>query len=167
MKKYLIEFVYGATDGTVTTFAIIAGTIGANLDPVIVLLLGISNVFADGFSMAASDFLSERAGKDLEGKSTSIRKPLFSAAATFSAFVIVGCIPLLPFIIAEFVDALKPHSFAVALVATSIAFICIGSIRGAVTKTSILKSALETLVIGGVAAFIAYGVGSLVSTLVG
>ena len=59
----LEEFVYGAIDGTVTTFAVVAGVVGAQLAPGIVLILGFANLFADGFSMAASDFLSKRANK--------------------------------------------------------------------------------------------------------
>ena len=56
-EKYLTEFIYGAIDGTVTTFAIVAGVVGAGLSPGIVLILGFSNVLADGFSMASSNFL--------------------------------------------------------------------------------------------------------------
>jgi VIT1/CCC1 family predicted Fe2+/Mn2+ transporter len=166
MKKYLIEFVYGATDGTVTTFAIIAGTVGANLDPVVVLLLGVSNVLADGFSMAASNFLSERAGKDLEGKIKTFGEPLRSAVATFTAFVIVGSVPLVPFILARYIPVLSTHQFSIALVATSLAFVFIGAVRGKVTNTSMFRGALETLIIGGIAASIAYGVGSLIDALV-
>ena len=46
LHNYLPEFVYGALDGTVTTFAIIAGVAGASLSPAIVLVLGISNLLA-------------------------------------------------------------------------------------------------------------------------
>ena len=60
MKKYLPQFVYGSIDGTVTTFAVVAGVSGASLAASVVLILGIANVFADGFSMASSNYLSER-----------------------------------------------------------------------------------------------------------
>lgn len=60
-EKYLPEFIYGGIDGVVTTFAIVAGVVGAGLNPSIVLILGFSNVLADGFSMASSNFLAERA----------------------------------------------------------------------------------------------------------
>ncbi len=48
-ERYLREFVYGAIDGTVTTFAIVSGVVGAGLSPSIVLILGLANVLADGF----------------------------------------------------------------------------------------------------------------------
>lgn len=59
--SYLQDFIYGAIDGTVTTFAVVAGVEGANLDETIVVLLGGANLIADGFSMAASNFLGTRA----------------------------------------------------------------------------------------------------------
>ena len=51
---------YGATDGVVTTFAVIAGVVGASLSPSVVLILGFANLFADGFSMALGNYLSSR-----------------------------------------------------------------------------------------------------------
>ena len=51
---------YGATDGAVTTFAVVAGVVGASLSPSIVLILGFANLFADGFSMAIGNYLSTK-----------------------------------------------------------------------------------------------------------
>ena len=59
-RSYLRDLVYGAIDGTVTTFAVVAGAAGAGLDPSIVVVLGIANLVADGFSMAVSNFLGGR-----------------------------------------------------------------------------------------------------------
>lgn len=60
---YLKDLVYGAIDGTVTTFAVVAGVAGASLSPTIVLILGFANLFADGFSMAISNYLSIKADR--------------------------------------------------------------------------------------------------------
>jgi VIT1/CCC1 family predicted Fe2+/Mn2+ transporter len=54
--SYLRDWVYGGIDGAVTTFAIVAGVIGAQLSNRVVLILGIANLIADGFSMAASNY---------------------------------------------------------------------------------------------------------------
>ncbi|MDF2379721.1 MAG: VIT1/CCC1 transporter family protein [Candidatus Gracilibacteria bacterium] len=56
--KYLGDAVYGAIDGIVTTFAIVSGVIGAELSANIILILGFANLIADGFSMAAGNYLS-------------------------------------------------------------------------------------------------------------
>ena len=59
--SYLADFIYGAVDGAVTTFAVVAGVAGAQLDETVVIILGVANLVADGFSMAASNFLGSSA----------------------------------------------------------------------------------------------------------
>lgn len=54
--SYLADFVYGGIDGAITTFAIVAGVVGASLSSGIILILGLANLLADGFSMAASNY---------------------------------------------------------------------------------------------------------------
>lgn len=61
---YLREWVYGGIDGVVTTFAIVAAVIGANLSPFIVLIMGLANLVGDGFSMAAGAFSATKADED-------------------------------------------------------------------------------------------------------
>jgi vacuolar iron transporter family protein len=63
--SYLGDFVLGAVDGAVTTFAIVAGAAGAGLSNGIVLVLGLANVLADGFSMAAGNFLRARSDQQV------------------------------------------------------------------------------------------------------
>ena len=65
--SYLRDWVYGGIDGSVTTFAVVTGVVGANLSPVVILILGIANLVADGFSMAASNFVGTRTeGQEME-----------------------------------------------------------------------------------------------------
>ena len=61
-SSYLHDFIYGAVDGAVTTFAVVAGVEGANLDERVVIILGGANLIADGFSMAVSNFLDPARG---------------------------------------------------------------------------------------------------------
>lgn len=57
--KYSVEnFVYGAIDGAITTFAIVTGVIGASLSPSVIIILGFANLLADGFSMAIGNYLA-------------------------------------------------------------------------------------------------------------
>lgn len=57
----LRDLVYGAIDGTVTTFAVVSGVAGAGLSERVVIILGLANLLADGFSMAVGNYLSTRA----------------------------------------------------------------------------------------------------------
>ena len=59
--SYLHDFIYGAIDGAVTTFAVVSGVAGADLGASVVIILGGANLIADGFSMAISNYLGSRA----------------------------------------------------------------------------------------------------------
>ena len=67
-QSYLRDFVYGAIDGAVTTFAVVSGVAGAGLSPTIVIILGGANLVGDGFSMAAGNFLGTRSEQQLLAK---------------------------------------------------------------------------------------------------
>ncbi len=60
-QGYLKDSIYGAIDGAVTTFAVVSSVAGAGLASGIVIILGLANLLADGFSMAAGNFLGTRA----------------------------------------------------------------------------------------------------------
>jgi vacuolar iron transporter family protein len=64
MKWSIQDFVYGATDGAVTTFAVVAGVVGASLSPSIILILGFANLLADGVSMAIGNYLGSKSQKE-------------------------------------------------------------------------------------------------------
>lgn len=157
-EKFLTEFIYGAIDGTVTTFAIVAGVVGAGLNPGIVLILGFSNVLADGFSMASSNFLAERAEERLGN--TNKKSPFQTAFATFVSFILLGTLPLLSFVFEYFWGWFSGDQFLVSCILTALAFVFIGFVRGKITKQNPLWASLETLFVGGVAATVAYVVGA-------
>lgn len=62
--SYLRDWVYGGIDGAVTTFAVVTGVMGAKLSIKVILILGIANLLADGFSMAAANYLGTKAEED-------------------------------------------------------------------------------------------------------
>ncbi len=59
-SDYLGEFVYGGIDGSVTTFAVVAGAAGAGLESNVVIILGFANLLADGFAMSVGSYLSKK-----------------------------------------------------------------------------------------------------------
>jgi len=63
-SNYLRDWIYGGIDGAVTTFAIVAGVVGANLSAAVVLILGFANLAADGFAMAAGNYSATKAERD-------------------------------------------------------------------------------------------------------
>ena len=219
MKWHFDDFIYGSIDGAVTTFAIVAGVVGASLSPGIILILGFANLFADGFSMAAANYQASKARSEYiqmkkkqeeweidnlaEQEKEEIReiyskkgfkdelleevvriitsrrkvwvdtmmkeelglieedkKPLDSSISTFLGFNLIGLIPLIPFMIFIAIG-IEPNSeaFVYSIIFVISAFFIVGIIKGKIVKRSKIRSGIYTLIIGGVAASVAYLVG--------
>lgn len=224
--NYLKDFVYGAIDGSVTTFAVVSGVAGAGLPNNVVIILGVANLLGDGFSMAASNFLGTRADQQLrekarkteeqhiekipEGEKEEIRQifaakgfkgqdlekavntitankeqwidtmlkeehdlqlqgpvPMRAAVATFAAFVIIGALPLLPFIHKLICPNDPFNPFVVSGIVTGVGFFIVGALKGEFVGHSKYLSGIETFFIGGMAAFLAYLAGILLKGVVG
>jgi vacuolar iron transporter family protein len=73
-ENYLPEIVYGSIDGIVTTFAVVAGSAGADLSISVILILGMANLFADGLSMSIGSYLSRKAEQDNYNKHLRIEQ---------------------------------------------------------------------------------------------
>lgn len=221
--SYLRDFIYGAIDGAVTTFAVVSGVAGANLSTSIVIILGVANLIGDGFSMAAGNFLGVRAERQEreklrameqqhiadypEGEREEIREifrqkgfagtdldraveiitgnrdrwvqtmlteehgvalvgpsALRAASVTFLAFLMVGSVPLLTFVL-EYLGWGIEDPFAWSAGLTGIAFFLTGALKSRFVEQSWLSAGMETLLVGGSAAGLSYVVGSLLGGL--
>lgn len=169
-RKYLSEFVYGGIDGAVTTFAIVAGVMGASLSAAVALILGFANLFADGFSMAISNYLSTKSQFEVASKHMkshlSKKSPIRTALATFTSFILIGFIPLISFVLAYFIPSLEQYKFTYSIAFTALAFLVVGGLRGKIANKSFIRTAIETLLIGSLAATIAFLVGYLLRNIV-
>lgn len=162
LQHYLGDLVYGANDGIVTTFAVVAGVAGADLSSHIVVILGVSNLLADGFSMGASNYLAIRSRTSMELDLTgSVSEPyaLQHGVATFLAFTLAGSLPLLAYL----VPGMQHHRFVVTSLLGGFSLFIIGAARTLLARASWWKSGLEMLCVGGAAGAVAYGIGALIS----
>lgn len=178
LEESLGEFVYGAIDGTVTTFAVVAGAAGAGLSSAVIVVLGFANLFADGFSMGASAYLSAKSKRDLKIKQHSEfgeehkphdmshgEHPVADGLTTFASFVIVGFLPFALYVVDSLFD-LEIASFTLftwSAILTGLVFVSIGVLKARVTKTKIWRAAGETLGLGTIAAILAYILGDLLA----
>ena len=135
---YISEFIYGGMDGIITTVAIISGTIGADLSSKYALILCLSNVIADGFSMGVSNYNSLINIKENFNRF----KAFYSAFYTFFFFVLLGSIPLIPFLLFDMNNEVLIKSML--LLFSLIAFSIIGIVKGIYTK-KILMSFIEAI----------------------
>jgi VIT1/CCC1 family predicted Fe2+/Mn2+ transporter len=90
-------------------------------------------------------------------------EPRLAALATFAGFMLAGLLPLLPYLLPGLSQALV---FPLSAAATAVTFIVIGTLKGRVLRHPPLRSGLETLLVGGAAAVLAYAVGILLRQLV-
>ena len=96
------------------------------------------------------------------------KQPLNAAITTFTAFNLVGLIPLIPFVFLHLSGfaILPEHAFIYSVVFTGISFFLIGIVRGKIVNKSLLRTGINTLAVGGIAAFVAYVVGYLLGIAV-
>jgi len=167
--KYLPEFVYGGTDGAITTFAIVSGVVGAGLSSSIILILGFANLLADGFSMAVSNYLSTSSRNDLNEKKYGKKEnAIKTASVTFISFFVIGFIPLLSFVLAAITNFshIIENQFIYSPFLTIIALGIVGWFKGGVLEKNKIKSSIQTILIGGIAAVIAFSVGFFIKGLI-
>lgn len=223
--SYLRDFIYGAVDGVVTTFAVASGVAGAGLSSGIVIVLGAANLVGDGFSMAVSNYLGTRADRELVDRArrieeehieacpdgeleevrqifaakglsgndlehmvsvvTSDRKlwietmiqeeygltvngasPWRAAAVTFGAFILLGALPLVSFVIEFFAPGAIGDPYVSSSFVTAAAFFLVGTFKGRFVARNWYRSGTETLIVGSVAATLAYLVGVLLRGVV-
>lgn len=170
LENYLSEFVYGAIDGAVTTFAVVAGATGASFDVKVVLVLGFANLIADGFSMSVGAYLSSKSAQEvMVKKGRSIHNessPVINGISTFAAFILVGFVPLLAYVVNTFSDIGASHLFLTASVLTSLAFVAVGYMKSRVSDSPMIRSIMETLILGGIAAALSYGLGDVLERII-
>lgn len=222
--QYIKSLVYGAMDGIITTFAVVAGVVGAKLSVGIILILGIANLLADGLSMAIGDYLSTKAEVDYnnserkreewevnhnpEGEKNELEElyiskgiskedsktltniiskykkawvdimmveelgiienddsPLKNALVTFFSFATFGFVPILGYMIGTRIEWLSGSVFLLDCILTGITLMVLGAIKGSITTKNKFISAIETLIVGGLAAGVAFAVGQILSAL--
>jgi len=163
LSNNIKDIFYGATDGIVTTFAVVMGAVGASLGKEVILILGFASLIADAFSMAASNYLGTRSEKDVAelNEENHVGSVYVPAMFTFFSFMIAGALPLLPFVFTE-------GGLLTASLTTGIALFVIGGVLGHfVVKKSWLLWGARMLVIGGTAAAIAFFIGRVVGNFIG
>ncbi|MEQ8475920.1 VIT1/CCC1 transporter family protein [Fulvivirga sp.] len=95
------------------------------------------------------------------------KTPSKTAFATFLSFNLVGIIPLLAYIFAQFMDLNRDNLFLISCLSTAAALMFVGFLKSKVTEKPFLKGIMETLTLGGMAAFLAYYVGEVLASYFG
>ncbi|WP_137285634.1 VIT1/CCC1 transporter family protein [Halorussus salinisoli] len=160
---YIAEVIYGANDGIVTTFAVVAGVAGAALDTAIVPILSVANLLADRFPMGTSNYLGQRSERDYQVAQDNAtergKPPRYTAVVTFLAFIVAGWAPLFPYALG------LTSTFRFSVVVTAVAFFAVGASRTLVTNRRWYAGGGEMLVVGMFAAGVAFATGNALGGL--
>ena len=218
------EFVYGGIDGCITTFAVVAGSVGAGLDSSVIIILGFANLFADGFAMSIGAYLSTKSEIDNFNKHKQIeyweienlpevekeeireiyhnkgfsgdlleqivdtitsdkdrwvdvmmkeeldmleqkKSPFRIGLVTYLSFITIGLIPLIIYVW-DYISPISSNLFVWSSIFTGIGFIIIGILKTYLTQSNLWKGILGTLILGAIAALVAYYVGHLIEYII-
>lgn len=223
LGRYIKDIIYGANDGIITTFAVVAGVVGATLGEVTIIILGLASLIADGFSMAVSSYLGSKSEKEFFRRERDVESwefenvpeeemsemrfllkelgydeddasnlaellkknknfwldimmreelhlsfnkkqiPWKEALVTFVSFVVAGFVPIAPFL---FFNADGAYLLMIAVIATAAALFAVGSMRTFITGERWFVSGIEMLIVGGIAATLAYAIGFFVRQII-
>ena len=153
------DIVLGADDGIVTTFAIIAGSAGANLASRVVVVLGLAKLVADALSMAAGVFMGAKGEVEYEKSHYQdhwkLDSPMKQGLITFIAFLFAGFMPLIPYLLNT-----KSQFLTSSLILVIILFI-VGAFKNIQAHKRWVRGGLEMVTVGTLVAIVAYLVGYL------
>ena len=164
-RHYIRDLVYGANDGIITTFAVVAGVAGGSLSTAAVLVVGAANLAADGMAMGVGNLLAIRAHESAlaaDGRPEEETYPWKHGLATLLAFVGAGVVPLIPYMLPAAHDGRLLWSSAF----TMASLFAVGAARAAVTGDRWWRTGLEMLMLGGIVAVAAYAAGAVVAAIV-
>jgi VIT1/CCC1 family predicted Fe2+/Mn2+ transporter len=167
VQHYLRDLVYGANDGIITTFAVVAGVAGGSLTERAVLIVGVANLVADGLSMAVGNYLSIRSNESVRRAQSLPEEeasPARHGVATFLAFAVAGAVPLVAYLVPGIAASERPLWAAAATLGALFGF---GSLRAAVTNDRWWRCGFEMFGLGVVVAAVAYGAGLIVAGFIG
>ena len=163
-RHYIRDLVYGANDGIITTFAVVAGVAGGSLSTAAVLVVGAANLAADGVAMGVGNLLAIRAHESAlaaDGRPEEETYPWKHGVATLIAFVAAGAVPLLPYM----VSVVPGGRLLGSTVLTMASLFAVGVVRAGITRDRWWSTGFEMLMLGGVVAVAAYGAGALAASL--
>ena len=163
-RHYIRELIYGANDGLITTFAVVAGVAGGGLSAKVVLIGGVANLLADGLSMGVGSYLSIRAHESVRASQSLPEEesdPGRHGLATFIAFVGAGALPLVPYAVR--LDGTA--ALAASMAMTFVAMFSVGAMRALVGSSRWWTAGLEMLGLSAVVALVAFYSGAVVAAV--
>jgi VIT1/CCC1 family predicted Fe2+/Mn2+ transporter len=145
---YVRNFIFGAEDSLVSTVGLLSGIAAGGLTQKNIILTGVVLVIVEGLSMGVGSYLSEVSTEESQvTESEAFKTSLTAALIMFISYIILGLIPLSPFILIS--NTKTAMMFSVIASLTSL--LILGLISAKFLKTKAIKSMLRMLILGGLA----------------
>ena len=146
---------FGFNDALVSTTGVIVGVSTGTNNKQVVILAGVVTILVEALSMGAGQYNSSKSAHQLE-KTNAAKIPLISGTIMFVSYFLAGLVPLLPIVLFP-ID----YSRDVAIIAALVGLFILGYFKGKIVKVSPIRSAIEILIIGGLATSIGIVAGNI------
>lgn len=154
-EDYLRSVMFGLQDGLVSTTGVVVGISAGVSDQSIIILASFVAISVEASSMAAGEYSSEKAVHELAGKKRHRDDLIIGAILMFLSYFGAGLIPITPFLI------MSPSSARITSITVALlSLFLIGFVKGRIVKTAKFRSAIEMLIIGGLATIVGLLVGN-------
>lgn len=166
------DVVFGVNDAILTNLGIVAGFSVALQSNKFIILASLVDIFISAFAMSFGTYMSRTSEQDflrtklkkaaLDQAADAMGQPIKAAVVMWFTYVAAGFIPIAPFLLGLPIKVALPLAMAAGIGA----FFILGALKGALTKTSIVGSAIKFLLFGLVSAAIGLAVGRLANEVV-
>lgn len=154
-KEYLQSAMFGFNDALVSTTGVIVGVSTGTSNKEVVILAGVVTILVEALSMGAGQYSSSKSAHQLD-KTDAVKVPLVGGIIMFVSYFLAGLVPLIPIFLLP-----MEYSRNVAILAALMGLFFLGYLKGKVVKVSPIRSALEILLIGGLATAVGIVVGNI------
>lgn len=154
-KEYVQSGIFGINDALVSTTGVIVGVSAGTGNKEVIILAGVVTILVEAISMGSGQYISLKSAREFE-RSGGLRVPIISGVIMFFGYVLGGLVPLIPIILMP-VEQSRWAAIAGALVGLAV----LGVAKARLVKASPLTSALEVVIIGGIATAIGLIVGTM------
>ncbi len=153
-ENYLRSTVFGFQDALVSTTGVIVGVAIGTQDKSIVLLAGVATIMVEALSMAAGQYMSEKTVQQMNKTKKHTDNLVIGALIMYCSYFLGGLVPLIPILLFPLPDAAL-----ISIIFSLIGLLLLGIIKAKIVKESVLRSAVEILILGGAATAVGLLVG--------
>lgn len=145
-EDYLRSLMFGLQDGLVSTTGVVVGISTGVSDKSILILAALVAVTVEATSMAAGQYSSEKAVHQMDKTGKHTDNLLLGALVMFVSYYIGGLFSVIPTILFN-----QPLARYIAIASAFTGLLILGFVKGHIVEHKPLRSAIELLLIGGIA----------------